>query len=95
MSTALEPTFSAREAAAILGRSYSWIDQRLRQDQFTYPDDSVIQHRRTAAGYRRFDVELVKEAAFSCYRRGWFSMRTLRESLYRLAEAAYGGQATT
>jgi hypothetical protein len=34
-------------------------------------------------------VESVKEAAFSCYRHGWFTMSTLRESLYRLVEAVY------
>lgn len=26
----VEPTYSAREAAVLLGRSYSWLDQRLR-----------------------------------------------------------------
>ncbi len=26
----VEPTYSAREAAALLKRSYSWLDQRLR-----------------------------------------------------------------
>jgi hypothetical protein len=34
----LEPTYSARDAAAILGRSYSWLDQRLRRRQFVLPD---------------------------------------------------------
>ena len=27
----VEPTYSAQEAAAMLGRSYSWLDQRLRR----------------------------------------------------------------
>jgi hypothetical protein len=27
----LEPSYSAREAAAVLNRSYSWLDQRLRR----------------------------------------------------------------
>ena len=27
----LEPAYSAREASALLGRSYSWLDQRLRE----------------------------------------------------------------
>jgi hypothetical protein len=26
----IEPTYSAQEAAVLLGRSYSWLDQRLR-----------------------------------------------------------------
>ena len=29
----IQPTYSAREAAVLLGRSYSWLDQRLRQDR--------------------------------------------------------------
>ena len=89
MSTALEPTISAREAAAILGRSYSWLDQRVRNGDFVLPDGTVIQPSRTAGGYRTFDVETVKEMAFCCYRQSWFTMSTLRDSLYRLAEAAY------
>ena len=30
----VEPTYSAREAALLLGRSYSWLDQRVRAGQF-------------------------------------------------------------
>ena len=89
MSTALEPTFSARETAAILGRSYSWIDQRLRAGEFIDPDGEILQPLRTPGNYRMFDVELVKELAFCCYREGWFTMSTLRDSLYRLCVAAY------
>src|ERR1700758_1785326 len=43
----LEPTYSAREAAALLGRSYSWLDQRLRQGEFVRPDGTVVQLRTT------------------------------------------------
>jgi hypothetical protein len=92
MSTALEPTFSAREAAAILGRSYSWLDQRDRNGDFVLPNGVALQPSRTAGGYRAFDVETVKEICFCCYRRRWYNMSTLRESLYRLAEAAYGSR---
>ena len=38
----VEPTYSAREAAALLGRSYSWLDQRVRKGQFTRPDGTVV-----------------------------------------------------
>ncbi len=89
MSTALEPTFSAREAAAILGRSYSWLDQHDRNGDFVLPDGTVLEPSRTAGGYRTFDVETVKEICFCCYRRGRYTMSTLRESLYRLCVAAY------
>ena len=50
----LEPTYSAQEAAAMLGRSYSWLDQRLRAAQFVLPDATTIQPLRTPGGYRRF-----------------------------------------
>jgi hypothetical protein len=50
----LEPTYSAREAAALLGRSYSWLDQRLRKGQFVQPDGTTVQPLRTQGGYRRF-----------------------------------------
>ena len=48
----IEPTYSAREAAHLLRRSYSWLDQRLRQDQFIRPDGTTVQPLRTqgAAG---------------------------------------------
>jgi hypothetical protein len=57
----VEPTYSAREAAAMLGRSYSWLDQRLRAGQFMLPDGTVVRPLRTPGGYRRFSpVRFVK-----------------------------------
>jgi hypothetical protein len=49
----IQPTYSAREAAVLLGRSYSWLDQRLREGRFVRPDGTVVQPLRTAGGYRR------------------------------------------
>jgi hypothetical protein len=40
--TGLEPTFSAREAAALLGRSYSWLDQRVRNGEFVRLDGTQV-----------------------------------------------------
>ena len=84
-----EPTFSAREAAALLGRSYSWLDQRLRKDQFVLPDGSVVQPLRTPGGYRVFTLEMLKEIALSSYRHGWFSMNKLKCTFRELAMAAH------
>ena len=84
-----EPTYSAREAAALLGRSYSWLDQRLRRGQFVLPDGTVVRPLRTPAGYRRFTTEMLKEIALSSYRSGWFSMKTVRSTFGELAMAAY------
>ena len=50
----VEPTYSVREAAVLLGRSYSWLDQRVRNDQFVLPDGTVVRPLRTPGGYRRF-----------------------------------------
>jgi hydroxyacylglutathione hydrolase len=50
----VEPTYSAREAAVLLGRSYSWLDQRVRNEQFILLDGTAVQPLRTPGGYRRF-----------------------------------------
>ncbi len=82
-------TYSAREAAALLGRSYSWLDQRLRAGQFMLPDGTPIQPRRTAGGYRRFTTAMLRDIATSSYRQHWFSMDKLKFTFRELAIAAY------
>ncbi len=54
----IEPTYSAREAAVLLGRSYSWLDQRLRQGEFVRADGTTVQPLRSPGGYRYFSVEM-------------------------------------
>ena len=85
----LEPTYSAREAAVLLGRSYSWLDQRVRNGQFVRPDGTVVQPLRTAGGYRRFTTEMLKDIATSSYRQHWFSMEKLKLTVRALAIATY------
>ena len=85
----LEPTYSARQAAVLLGRSYSWLDQRLRNDQFIRPDGTTVQPLRTQGGYRRFTTEMLKDIATSSYRQHWFSMEKLKLTFRALAIAAY------
>ncbi len=49
----LEPTYSAREAAVLLGRSYSWLDQRLRKASssgLTVPSCGRCGHRQATGG---------------------------------------------
>jgi hypothetical protein len=46
----LEPTYSAREAAALLGRSFSWLDQRVRNGDFVLTDGTVLQPLRWLGG---------------------------------------------
>jgi hypothetical protein len=90
----IKPTFSAREAAVILGRSYSWLDQRLRKDQFVLPDGSNVQPVRTPGGYRRFTMEMLKDIALTSYRHGWYSMDELKSVFRELAMAVYGDNGT-
>src|SRR5258705_10879895 len=85
----LEPTFRAREAAVLLGRSYSWLDQGLRAGQFTNPDGSVLQPLRTPGGYRRFRQSTLRDIALCCYRHRWFTMDALKLVLRELAIAAH------
>jgi hypothetical protein len=85
----IEPTYSAREAAVLFGRSYSWLDQRLRRGDFTLPDGTPVQPLRTAGGYRRFTLTMLKDIATSSYRQHWFSMDKLKLTFHQLAMAAY------
>jgi hypothetical protein len=85
----VEPTYSAREAATLLGRSYSWLDQRVRNNEFVLPDGTVVRPLRTPGSYRRFTTEMLKEIALSSYRNGWFSMEKLKSTLRELAMAFY------
>ena len=85
----VEPTYSAREAAALLGRSFSWLDQRVRKGQFVLVDGTTVQPLRTAGGYRRFSLPMLEDIALSCYRHGWFTMDALELAFRELAMAAY------
>jgi hypothetical protein len=85
----IEPTYSAREAAALLRRSYSWLDQGLRGDKFVLPDGTKVEPRRTAGGYRRFTLAMLRDIATCSYRHSWFTMDALKLVLRELALAAY------
>jgi len=85
----IEPTYSARYAAALLGRSYSWFDQRVRNDEFVLPDGTPVQPLRTPGGYRRFTLAMLEDIALSSYRHGWFSMDKLKLTYHKLLVAAY------
>jgi hypothetical protein len=78
----VQPTYSMREAAVLPGRSFSWLDQRVRQGQFVRRDGTVVQPLRTQGGYRRFTLGMLEEITLSCYRHRWFSMEKIK-SIYR------------
>ena len=75
----LEPTYSAQEAAAFLGRSYSWLDQRLRAGQFVLSDGTTVQPLRTPGGYRRFTLQMLRDIIVASARHGWFSVEDIFE----------------
>jgi hypothetical protein len=85
----VEPTYSAREAATLLGRSYSWLDQSLRDNKFTLPDGTKVEPRRTAGRYRRFTLAMLEDIALSCYRHGLFPMEKLKLTYRELLIAAH------
>jgi hypothetical protein len=85
----LKPTYSAREAAALLGRSYSWLDQRLRQGDFVQPDGTSVQALRSPGGYRYLTFEMLIDIASCCYRHRWYSFDQLNSVFHQLAVAAY------
>jgi hypothetical protein len=85
----LEPTFSAREAAALLKRSYSWLDQRLRRGEFVRTDGTVVEPLRSPGGYRYFSVEMLHDIAKYCYRHRWYSFEDLKSVFRELVMAAH------
>ena len=85
----IQPTYSARQAAVLLGRSYSWLDQRLREDQFIRPDGTTVRPLRTPGRYRRFTLAMLEDIALSSYRNHWFSMDNLKSTYRELLIAAH------
>ena len=85
----VERTYSAREAAALLKRSYSWLDQRVCKDEFVLPDGTVVRPFRTPGGYRRFTLAMLKDIAICSRNHHWFSWEKLQTTLRELAVAAH------
>jgi hypothetical protein len=85
----VEPTYSVRKSAVLLGRSVSWLDQRVRNDDFVLRDGTTVQPSRTPGGYRRFTLAMLKDVALSSYHHGWFSMDELKSTIRELLMAAH------
>jgi hypothetical protein len=83
--TGLEPTYSAREAAAVLKRSYSWLDQRLRRGEFVRLDGTQVQPLRSPGGYRYLTLAMLRHIATHCYRQRWYSFDELKSVFRELA----------
>jgi hypothetical protein len=89
MTALVEPTYSAREAAALLGRSFSWLDQRIRRGDFVRFDGTVVEPLRTDGGYRYFSIEMLKDIATCCYRQRWYSLDEMKSVFRELVMAAH------
>src|ERR1700740_1324230 len=85
----MEPTYTAREAPALLGRSFSWLDQGLRRGDFVLPDGTVIAPLRSPGGYRYLTFEMLQDVAACCYRHRWFTFGELKAVFHQLGVAAY------
>ena len=73
----------------MLGRSYSWLDQRLRAGQFVLPDGTTVQPLRTPGGYRRFTLQNLRDIIAASARHGWFSVGDIRFALRAVITASY------
>ena len=73
----------------MLGRSYSWLDQRLRAGQFVLADGTIVQPLRTPGGYRRFTLPMLRDVIVASARQGWFSVEDIRYALRAVIEASY------
>ena len=85
----LEPTYSVQKAAEMLGRSYSWLDQRLRAGEFVLPDGTTVQPLRTTGGYRRFTLQMLRDIIVASAHYGWFSVEDTRFALRAVITASY------
>jgi hypothetical protein len=84
----LRPTYSVREAAALLGSSHSWLDQRVRSDRLVLLDGSTVQPLRTPGGYRRFTLPMLEDIVISGTYNGWLAAEIFRSAYRELLIAA-------
>ena len=87
--------YSAPEVARLFfNRSPAWIYDRLSQKKFRYPNgEEITPHFDDPDSKRpraRFDLELVKEIALSCYRSGTVKYEELELIMSRVARAKIG-----
>jgi hypothetical protein len=81
-----ERIYSTRETAGLLGQPVNWISWALREDFFTYADDSPIEPLRVGRNRRRrFTVSMIREMAKSCQRRGVLNRRECERVLAELS----------
>ncbi len=73
----------------MLGRSYSWLDQGLRGGRFALPDGTPVRPLRTAGGYRRLTLPMLRDVAVSSAEQGSFSLDQLESAVRSLLIEAH------
>lgn len=84
--------FSARETAKFFGRSSTWIYNRIDKNLFTDEKGIPLEFKTVGEGPRprmRFDLEVIREMALSCYRDGIVGIDELKVIYRRLAESEF------
>lgn len=93
--TGVERWYSAPEAARFFSRSSQWIYDRLKKHKFRYTDGTEIipiydGDPDVVRPRARFNLELIREMALSCYRSGTVKYPELQVIFRRVAQAALG-----
>lgn len=86
----IERWYSAAETARFFGRTNQWIYERLRNEKFRYKDGTPIRGVTAENGWARFNLDIIREIALSCYRSGTVKRPELEVILSRLQQAEVG-----
>jgi hypothetical protein len=71
-------------------RSYSWLDQRVRNGELLRSDGTAIEPLRSQGGYRYFTFEMLEDIVKYCYRQRGYTFKELKSVIRELVIAAHG-----
>ena len=89
----IEKWYSAAEVAEFFGRSNQWIYDRFKKGKFTYKDGTPIIPVLTGGPKKprmRFNLDIIKALADSCYRDGIVKRPELQLIMKRVAVSEFG-----
>lgn len=89
-----ERWYSAAETSRFFNRTSAWIYDRLAKGKFKYEDGTPIKPRLEGDGPKprmRFNPEIIREMALSCYRSGTVKWLELQVIMRRIAESELEG----
>ena len=88
----VERWYSVSETARFFNRTPTWLYEALKKQRFRTLDGSPVLPRMVGEGpkpRRRFNLEVIREIAFSMYRDGTLKMLELRQVMKRVAVAEF------